>query len=102
MDDLTQLVLGVDRDNPSVSKLYTEINPAVLNLIKHVVRTCKKHGVKVSVCGEAGNDPRLVESLVEMGVDSVTCDMDSLGHVRDAVARTEKRLLLDNARGRES
>ncbi len=98
MDDLVQLVLGVDRDNPNVSRMYTELGPAMTNLIRHVVRTCKKHRIKVSVCGEIGSDPASVEKLVELGVDSVTSDIDSLDNVKDAVSRVEKRLLLDRAR----
>lgn len=98
MDDLTQLVLGVDRDNPSVSKLYTELNPAMVNLIKHVVRVCRQYGVKISVCGEIGSDPAGVERLIELGVDSITSNIDSLEQIRDVVGRTEKRMLLDRAR----
>ncbi len=97
-DDLTQLVLGIDRDNPNVSKLYTDLNPAMINLMKHVVNVCKQHRVRVSVCGDVGSDPRLVETLVELGIDSITSDIDSLEQVRETVARTERRLLLDKVR----
>jgi pyruvate,water dikinase len=97
-DDLSQLVLGVDRDNASVSRLYTGMNPAMSNLVRHVVRTCRKYGVRVSVCGWAGSDPGSVETLVEMGVDSVTADIESLGQAREAVSRAERKLLLDRAR----
>ncbi len=100
-DDLTQLVLGIDRDNPSVSKLYTELNPAMINLIKHIVRVCKQHRVRVSVCGEVGSDPRSVENLVELGVDSITSDLDTLEQIKETVARTERRLLLDNVRKKQ-
>jgi pyruvate,water dikinase len=101
-DDLTQLVLGIDRDNPSVSRLYTDLNPAMINLIKHVVRVCKQHGVKVSVCGDVGSDPRSVETLVELGVDSVTSDLDALEQIKETVARTERKLLLDNVRKKQN
>jgi pyruvate,water dikinase len=98
MDDLTQLVLGIDRDNPNVSRLYTELNPAMINLIKHVIGTCKRHGVKVSVCGDVGNDTRSVEKLVELGADSISCDSEFLSSVKETVSRTERKLILDSIR----
>ena len=97
-DELTQLVLGIDRDNPNVSRLYRELDPAMLNLIKHVVRICRKHRVSVSVCGDVGSDPRAAEKLVELGVDSITSDPESLERIRETVARTERRLILERTR----
>jgi len=73
----------------------------MVNLIKHIVRVCKQHGIRVSVCGEVGSDPRSVETLVELGIDSITSDLDALEQIKEIVARTERRLLLDRARERQ-
>lgn len=100
-NDLTQLVLGVDRNNANISKLYSEFHPAVVKLIRDVVKTCKGFGVKSSICGEAGSDPRMAEILVEVGIDSISSELDSLDKIKLTVARTERKLLLDRVRGRE-
>jgi pyruvate,water dikinase len=100
LNDLTQLTLGVDRDNPRISKLYSEINPAVINLLRHVLRTCRKHSVETSVYGDFVSDPRIVESLVGLGVGSISTEPENLEDVRATISRTERRLILENLRNR--
>ncbi len=97
-NDLTQLVLGVDRDNANISKLYSELHPAVIHLIKHVIKVCKKYGVEISICGEAGSNPEMAKILVELGINSISAEMDALEEIRNTAARTERRLLLDRER----
>ncbi len=97
-NDLAQLTLGVDRDNAKVSRLYSEHHPAVVDLIKRVVRVCKKYGVKTSICGEAGSDPRMAEILVRAGIDSISTEAESLEEIRKVVSRAERRILLENMR----
>lgn len=98
-NDLTQLTLGVDRNNENIAKLYSETDPAMIKLMKHVIRVCKKHRVQTSICGEGpSNIPSLVETLVETGIDSVSVEMDAIQKVRDIVSRTERRMLLDKIR----
>jgi len=97
-NDLTQLTLGVDRNNEMVQKLMSEKHPAVIKLIRRVIKTCKRYGVYTSICGQAGSDPEYASLLVRLGIDSVSANMDSIDLIRDAVARTEKKIMLDFAR----
>jgi pyruvate,water dikinase len=100
MNDLTQLTLGVDRDNSRISKLYSELNPAVVSLLRHILRTCRKYSVETSVYGDFVSDPRIVESLVSLGVGSVSADPENLEELRATISRTERRLILENLRNR--
>jgi len=97
-NDLTQLTLGVDRNNANVQKLYTEKHPAVIKLIKRVIRICKKHGVYTSICGQAGSDPEYAEMLVKFGIDGISVNVDAVEYIREVVARAEKKIILDRLR----
>jgi pyruvate,water dikinase len=97
-NDLTQYTLAIDRNNENVAGLYTEGHPAVLKLIERVIKKCNKAGVKTSICGQAGSMPNIVEKLVELGITSVSANTDAVEHVREVVARVEKKLLLKAAR----
>ncbi len=78
-NDLTQLTLGVDRDNHTVSHVYNENNPAVLELIKHVVAIAHKTGTKIGLCGQAPSDyPAFARFLVETGIDSISLAPDTV------------------------
>ncbi len=95
-NDLTQLVLGVDRNNASIAKLYKENNKANLELMRQVIKKCKEYDVETSICGEApSRDDDFVEKLVAMGIDSISVEVDALQHVRQVVARKEKKIMLD-------
>ncbi len=98
-NDLTQYTLALDRNNERVAKLFSEKHKGVLKLIEHVIKKCKKAGVETSICGQAGSYPDVVEKLVGFGITSVSANPDAVQIVRETVARTEKRLLLDSARG---
>ncbi|MEM5872991.1 MAG: phosphoenolpyruvate synthase [Candidatus Aenigmatarchaeota archaeon] len=97
-NDLTQLTLGVDRNNEIVQKLMNEKHPAVLRLIERVVKICRKRGVYTSICGQAGSDPEYAEFLVKLGIDSISANVDSIDIIREAVARIEKKIILDKFR----
>lgn len=97
-NDLTQYTLALDRNNERVAKLYTEKHKAVQKLIKEVIRICRKHGVETSICGQAGSDPEIAEKLVEYGITSISANPDAVEAVREMVARTELKLLLDKVR----
>jgi len=99
-NDLTQYTLAIDRNNENVAGLYTEGHPAVLKLIDRVIRICNEHGVKTSICGQAGSMPKIVEKLVEAGIESVSANTDAVATVREVVARVEKKLVLKAARKR--
>lgn len=98
-NDLTQLALGVDRGSTHLAKLYDEANPGVMALVRQAIRACKKAGIEISVCGESASNPELASKFVEMGIDSLSVEGDAIDTVRAAVARTERKLLLDKARG---
>ena len=97
-NDLTQYTLAVDRNNENVAYLYDETHPAVMKLIEHVIEVCKKHGVKTSICGQAGSYPHVVEKLVRMGIDSVSANPDAVKRIREVVARVERKIMLEKLR----
>jgi len=97
-NDLTQYTIAIDRNNELVSKYYKEDHPAVLKLVEHVIKTCKKYGIKTSICGQAGSRPHIVEKLVEWGIDSVSANIDAVETIRRVVARTEQKVILNYIR----
>lgn len=97
-NDLTQYTLAIDRNNENVAKLYSEGHPAVLKLLVRVIKICNEAGVKTSICGQAGSMPKIVEKLVEAGIESVSANTDAVATVRETVARVEKKLVLKAAR----
>ncbi|CEG11856.1 putative phosphoenolpyruvate synthase [groundwater metagenome] len=97
-NDLTQFTLALDRNSAHVAKLYNEQHPAVLKLIDMVIKACKKNDVKTSICGQAGSDPKMVEKLIIMGIDSVSANIDAIETIRKVAARVEGKLLLESAR----
>jgi pyruvate,water dikinase len=98
-NDLSQLVLGVDRNNSKLASLFTETHPAVKKMIKYVIKVCKSYQVESSVCGEApSNTPQFVEFLVRSGIDSISANIDAIDRVKSTVIKTEKKLLLEALR----
>ena len=97
-NDLTQYTLAVDRNNEHVAHLYNELHPAILKLIEHVIIECTKAGVKTSICGQAGSYPNVAKRLVELGITSISANIDAVETVREMVARTEMQLILKAAR----
>ncbi|MBU4373845.1 MAG: phosphoenolpyruvate synthase, partial [Euryarchaeota archaeon] len=97
-NDLTQYTLAVDRNNEHVAHLYNELHPAIMKLIEHVIVECNKAGVKTSICGQAGSYPKVVKRLVELGITSISANIDAVEAVRETVARTEMQLMLKAAR----
>jgi len=90
-NDLTQLMLGLDRDSELVSHLYNERNPAVKHMIATVIERVKKKGRKVGICGQAPSDfPEFAEFLVECGIDSMSLNPDSVIKTRLIVAEKEE------------
>lgn len=92
-NDLTQLTLGVDRDNHEVAHVYDENNPAVKALIRMVVGVAKKKKVKIGLCGQAPSDyPQFARFLVETGIDSISLAPDTVVKTTIDIAKTEKKL----------
>ena len=94
-NDLTQLTLGIDRDNPTLSEGFDERNIAVLKSIERVVKSCNKHGVTVSLCGQAPSVyPDFAEKLVEYGVTSMSVNPDAVERTRRIVSGAETKVIL--------
>ena len=89
-NDLTQYTLAIDRGNEDVQNIYDELNWAVLKQISRVIRECKKHGVKTSICGQAGSKKEMVEFLVKQGIDSISVNADVAKEISELVRDLEK------------
>ncbi|HSX39780.1 MAG TPA: phosphoenolpyruvate synthase, partial [Candidatus Saccharimonadales bacterium] len=93
-NDLTMLILGVDRDNDKVAKTYNELDPAVMWAFEKIVTTCKKHRITCSMCGQAPSTyPDLVDKLVGWGITSVSVSPDAIEKTRGIVYDSEKKVL---------
>ncbi|BBY62211.1 phosphoenolpyruvate synthase [Mycolicibacterium helvum] len=97
-NDLTQLILGVDRDSDICAELFDESDEAVLDAIGQIVSTARRMGITSSLCGQApSSKPAFAENLVRMGITSVSVNPDAAGLARRTVAAAERRLLLEAA-----
>jgi pyruvate,water dikinase len=89
-NDLTQLVLGVDRDSARLRDLFDEENEAVTRMIGQVIQAAHANGRKVGLCGQAPSDrPAFAELLVRAGIDSLSVTPDSFIGVKRTVAAAE-------------
>ncbi len=92
-NDLTMMVLGVDRDSSEVAHIYDERHPAVLSVLDHIVQTCADNDITCSICGQAASDyPEIVERLVGKGVTSVSVNPDAVGRTRALIYDIEKKI----------
>jgi pyruvate,water dikinase len=90
-NDLTQLVLGIDRDSAELAKLFDERNEAVMEMIRSLIRSAAKSGAKVGICGQAPSDyPEFAEFLVKEGIDSISLNPDSVIATLRRVAKVER------------
>jgi pyruvate,water dikinase len=102
-NDLTQLVLGVDRDSNILAQMgyFDERDPAVLKVIKMIIEGAHRHGKTVSICGQAPSVyPEIVEFLVEAGIDSISVNPDAVIATRRLVASVEKKIMLRRLLGK--
>jgi pyruvate,water dikinase len=91
-NDLTQLVLGVDRDSSELSELFDERDEAVTRMIQSLITSAHQVGRPVGICGQAPSDyPDFAEFLVSCGIDSISLNPDSVIKVIRRVAAAEGR-----------
>ncbi|WP_439509592.1 phosphoenolpyruvate synthase [Marinimicrobium koreense] len=91
-NDLTQLVLGIDRDSQALRPLFDARDEAVKRLIAQVIRVAHEHHRKVGICGQAPSDhPDFAAFLVECGIDSISLNPDSIIRASQHIAQAERQ-----------
>jgi pyruvate,water dikinase len=99
-NDLTQLILGVDRDSELVAHLFDERNDAVTQTIAHVIRAAHAAGRKIGICGHAPSDyPEFAQFLVAQGIDSISLNPDSVLKKMLAIVEAEKAIAASASEG---
>ncbi len=94
-NDLTQLILGIDRDSSKLASTFDERDEAVMIALERIVKGCKAAGVTCSICGQAPSVyPELTEKLVSWGITSVSVSPDMIDTTREIIAKVEQRLEL--------
>lgn len=98
-NDLTQLLLAIDRDQGNLGTGFDGRHPAVLSAIKQLITMAKKENIPCSICGQAtAQYPELIDLLVQWGITSISVDGSDLKRTYSLIARAEQRLLLAAAR----
>ena len=101
-NDLTQLVLAIDRDSEVLAPLFNEMDEAVLDYIRQLLQKARELGMKSSICGQAPSVfPEYAGKLVEWGIDSISVNWDVVEQTIKNVASAEMKLLLEKARARD-
>jgi len=89
-NDLTQLILGLDRDNNLLSKIGDERNEAVVTMIKTLIKTAKDMGKYIGICGQAPSDyPEFAKVLMDLKIDSLSLNPDSI--IKTAAALADRK-----------
>lgn len=100
-NDLAMLILGCDRNNDTVSRLFDERNLAVKRAIRHLIKAAHKDGKTVSICGQAPSEyPEFTNFLIKSGIDYVSVNPDMVKATKRNVAHFEQRIMLDKVTGR--
>lgn len=100
-NDLTQLVMGADRDNGVLNNMgyFDERNPSVKKALKTLIEACNKKGKTCSICGQGPSQyPELAEFLVECGITSISVNPDTVEYTRRLIASVEQKLILNKIR----
>ena len=92
-NDLTMMLLGVDRDSEEVSGVYDERTPVVLNVLDYIVKTCQKFGITCSMCGQAPSDyPEFARFIAKEQIDSMSLNPDTVIKTTVDILKLEKSL----------
>ena len=98
-NDLTQLVLGTDRDSEVLAEVFDERDPAVQEYLRELIPRARRLGLQTSICGQAPSvHPEYADLLVRAGIDAISVTMDAVDRTRRLVAAAEQRLVLEAAR----
>jgi pyruvate,water dikinase len=99
-NDLTQLVLGADRDSELVAEVFDERDAAVTEYISRLLRSARELGLRTSICGQAPSVyPEYAEILVRAGIEAISVNLDAVDRARRLIGAAESRLTLESARG---
>ncbi|MGL5873760.1 MAG: putative PEP-binding protein [Xenococcaceae cyanobacterium] len=102
-NDLTQLLLGVDREITYPNASFNPMHPAMLAALKQLIQTAKLEGIPCSICGQATVEhPELIDRLIEWGITTISTELEAIESTYRAIARAEQRLLLELARSKIS
>jgi pyruvate, water dikinase len=98
-NDLTQLLLGVDREHQQLAKKFNELHPAVMGAIAQLIQMSKNAGIPCTICGQApALYPEIIDSLVRWGITGISVEPEAVARTYQAIARAEQRLILEAAR----
>jgi pyruvate,water dikinase len=98
-NDLTQLVLGADRDSEQLAELFDERDPAVVAYLERLIPEARALGLRTSICGQAPSvHPEYAELLVRAGIDAISVNIDAVDRTRLLIDRAERKLMLEAAR----
>ncbi|MDJ0800096.1 MAG: PEP/pyruvate-binding domain-containing protein [Calothrix sp. MO_167.B12] len=102
-NDLTQLLLGIDREQGAFTKKFDERHPVVMQAISQLIQMARDAGIPCSICGQApALYPEIIEKLVEWGITSISVEPEAVTRTHQAIARAEQKLILEAARRRIS
>jgi pyruvate,water dikinase len=100
--DLTQLLLGVDRDSELLADVFDERDPAVVAYLEQLIPKARALGLRTSICGQAPSlYPEYADLLVRAGIDAISVNVDVVARTRSLIDAAERRVLLDAARRRD-
>lgn len=97
-NDLVQYLLAADRNNEALGELYSPLHPAVLKLVRDVVRLAQRRGLPVAVCGEIAGDARFAPLLLALGLRELSLHPSTLLEVRRAVRACSMQALTERSR----
>lgn len=98
-NDLTQLILGVNREYGELSSMFNERHPAVMAAIAQLIKMAKAGGIPCSICGQApALYPEIIDKLIEWGITSISVEPEAIETTYTAIARAEQRIILAAAR----
>jgi len=98
-NDLTQLMLGADRDSEVLASTFDERDPAILDYLGELIPRARELGLRTSICGQAPSvHPEYAELLVRLGIENISVSVDAVERTRRLIAAAEQRVILEAAR----